>query len=108
VSTIQQLTEQETVQSSDQFPIYSSTNGQPRRVSANALLTYVQDNLTSDSAGPFTLSSYTVAELATDYPASQYMNAVVYCVNGDTGSPCLAVSDGTNWRRVVFGAAVAT
>jgi hypothetical protein len=38
---INQLSEQATVQSSDQFPIYSPNNGQPRKVSANAIREFV-------------------------------------------------------------------
>ena len=33
---------------------------------------------------------------------------IAYCTDGATGSPCLAVYNGTNWLRVVFGAAIAT
>ncbi len=51
------------------------------------------------------LPQHTVANL----PAAATANKdhVAYCSDGDAGSPCLAVSDGTNWLRVVFGAAVA-
>jgi hypothetical protein len=31
---------------------------------------------------------------------------VAYCSDGDTGSPCLAVFDGTSWLRVSLGAAI--
>ena len=34
--------------------------------------------------------------------------AIIYVTNGDAGQPCLAVYDGTNWRRVSLGAAVST
>lgn len=33
---------------------------------------------------------------------------IAYCTDGDAGDPCLAVYDGTDWLRVVFGAAIAT
>ena len=29
---------------------------------------------------------------------------IAYCSNGDAGSPCVAVYNGTNWKKVVFGA----
>ena len=49
------------------------------------------------------LRTYTVATL----PAAAANNRrVVHCSNGAAGAPCLAVSNGTNWVRVVFGAAV--
>lgn len=33
---------------------------------------------------------------------------VAYCSDGDAGSPCLAVYDGTAWKRIAFGTAIAT
>jgi hypothetical protein len=43
-----------------------------------------------------------------DLPAAWGGNRahMVYCLDGDNGSPCLAVSDGTAWRRIALGAAV--
>lgn len=32
---------------------------------------------------------------------------VIHVSDGDTGSPCLAYSNGTNWLRIAFGAAIA-
>jgi hypothetical protein len=29
--------------------------------------------------------------------------SIVYCLDGDGGSPCIAVRDGSNWRRVALG-----
>lgn len=49
--------------------------------------------------------SYTVATLP---PAAQNTGRIVLCSNGNAGANCLAVSNGTAWLRVVFGAAVAT
>jgi len=54
-----------------------------------------------DAALPVQLPSYTVAGLPTGA-----VGDMVYCSNGDTGSPCLAVYNGSNWVRVVFGATV--
>ena len=31
---------------------------------------------------------------------------VVYCTDGDGGSPCLAVDNGSSWLRINLGAAV--
>jgi hypothetical protein len=39
---------------------------------------------------------------------TQETGSMAYCTDGDAGSPCLAVYDGTNWRRVSFGAAIST
>ena len=89
-----------------QLPVYDATNGQPRKISVNQLLEYFQDSLTSDTSAPFRLYSGTVAALNADYPAASWTNAVVYCTNGDSGSPCLAVSNGSAWKRVALGATI--
>lgn len=107
MSGISQLSEATEVSSSMQVPVYDSTNGQPRKISINQLMEYVQDNLISDVSTPFRLINVTVAELAADYPAAAWTGGVVYCSNGNTGVPCLAVSNGTNWLRIALGAAVA-
>lgn len=44
---INQLTAVDSVQSADQFPLYSSTNGDARKVSASVLRTFCQQNLTA-------------------------------------------------------------
>lgn len=49
------------------------------------------------------LASYTVAG-APDAAATP--NGVIKVSDGDGGDPCVAVSDGTTWRRVVFGATI--
>ena len=33
---------------------------------------------------------------------------VAYCSDGDSGSPCLAVYNGTDWTRISLGAAIST
>ena len=50
------------------------------------------------------MPSFTVAGLSG--LASSWARAVVWCSNGDAGNPCLAVSDGTNWRRIALGATI--
>ena len=48
-----------------------------------------------------TLPSYAFSGLPTGAVAQ-----IVYCTNGDSGDPCLAVHDGSGWMRVVLGAEV--
>jgi len=103
MSSIRNLTEATEVSSSMQLPVLDTYQGQPRSISIAQLTTYMQDNLTSDASGPFKLANYSVAELPS---AMANPAAVVYCTNGNSGVACLAVSNGTNWLRVVFGAAV--
>ncbi len=91
-----------------QIPVYDSVNGQPRRVSVNQLIECIQGNLTSDASAPFRLYAGTVAELNANYPAASYTGAIVYCTNGNGGTACLAVSNGTSWLRVALGAAIST
>lgn len=88
-----------------QVPVYDGANSQPRRVSGQQVLEFVQGNLQSDTSAPFRLIELTVAELAA-YPAAAWKNGVVVCSNGNAGARCLAVSDGSNWLRVALGAAV--
>lgn len=38
----------------------------------------------------------------------QGAGSTAYCSDGDAGSPCLAVYDGTDWRRISFGAPIST
>lgn len=51
------------------------------------------------------LKTYTVATLPT---ASTHTGYIVYCTDGDTGSPCVAVSNGTSWKVIALGATVST
>lgn len=56
-----------------------------------------------------TLKSYTVAQLgaAPMLPAAND-GKLVACSNGNAGQPCLAYSNGTNWKVIALGANVAT
>lgn len=56
------------------------------------------------SLAPFILPIYTVGTLPA---AGAFNGATVRVSNGDAGAPCLATSDGTSWKRVPLGAAVA-
>ncbi len=96
------LSVQDTVVSSDQLLIYSTVNGQPRRASMNAVLTYVDANIDATLA-PIPLKSYLLSALPSAV-ANPY--AVVYCLNGNVGQPCLAVSNGTVWKVSALGATV--
>lgn len=51
------------------------------------------------------LKSYTVATVP---PAASHTGCMIYVTNGAAGSPCMAVSNGTNWLRCDSLAAVAT
>lgn len=33
---------------------------------------------------------------------------IAYCTDGDAGADCLAVYDGTSWKRIALGAAIST
>ena len=64
---------------------------------------------TSITAPAFTgapvLPTYTVATLPA---AASSTGMLAVCSDGDAGSPCLTLCDGTAWLRIVLGAAVAT
>ena len=45
------------------------------------------------------------AAVAAGVTAAKYPRRMVYLYLGGTGSvPCLAISDGTNWRQIAIGA----
>lgn len=51
------------------------------------------------------VGEYTVATLPT---ASKWTRHIVYVSDGASGSPCLAISDGTNWKQIAIGATATT
>ena len=45
------------------------------------------------------------AAVAAGITAAKYPRRIIYLSAGGTGSvPCLAISDGTNWKQVAIGA----
>lgn len=50
------------------------------------------------------LGSFTTADV--NLIASPAAGEIVYCTDGNTGSPCLAVYDGSAWKRVALGATI--
>jgi len=58
-----------------------------------------------DAKQPLDGNGFAVAGLPA---AADNEGRAVYCSDGAAGSPCLAISDGTDWLRVTLGAAVAT
>jgi hypothetical protein len=54
--------------------------------------------------GPLQLQSYTVA---TAPSAAGRTGSVIFVTNGNSGAPCIAVSNGTNWLRIALGTAIA-
>jgi hypothetical protein len=61
------------------------------------------NNATLSWPGLFVPASYTVAGLPS---ASANNRAIAWVSNGNAGAPCLAVSNGTSWLRIVPGTAV--
>jgi hypothetical protein len=102
MTALNELSVKETVETSDQVLIYDMTNGQPRRASAASVASFVASQL-DNTLEPVQLASYTIAELP---PASENPYSVVFCLNGNAGSPCVAVSNGVAWKVVALGATV--
>jgi hypothetical protein len=50
-----------------------------------------------------TLVSFTASGLPS---AAANPRRIVWCSDGNSGLPCLAISDGTNWRLVFFDAMI--
>ena len=51
------------------------------------------------------LSPSYIDDLATDYPTPE-LGDIVSTYDGDGGSPCLSMYDGTNWKIITLGATV--
>lgn len=51
MTTINQLSAVDTLQSSDQLPVYDASNGDARKASISVLQTYMQNNLTFSESG---------------------------------------------------------
>ena len=50
------------------------------------------------------LYSYSVSVAPVNAPAAR----LIYVTDGDGGNPCLAVGNGTAWKRVALGATIST
>jgi hypothetical protein len=57
------------------------------------------------SSGHIQPDSFTVATVPS---AAAFPAHLIHVSNGDSGAPCLAVSNGTSWLRIPLGAAVST
>jgi hypothetical protein len=79
------------------LPESVGASGQNMAVSGNGHFYFKDDNRVID---PFILASYTVENAP---GASDNTGGIIYCTNGNGGSPCLAVSDGTGWKRIALG-----
>ena len=64
------------------------------------------DRLKLESHTKLELVGETVGPTDPTMPADEHANEVVYCSDGDSGSPCLAVSNGTDWKIIALGAAI--
>ena len=79
------------------------------------------NNIVSDTATDLTLTPTTtrvnIEDIVNLNPrtvtqlnavASPQEGDVAYCSNGDSGSKCLAVYNGTAWKRIALGATIST
>jgi hypothetical protein len=57
------------------------------------------------SGGTITGTLITLPSYATASLPSGSTGQIVYCTDGDGGDPCLATYNGSDWLRVVLGAA---
>ena len=51
-----------------------------------------------------TLAQYTVSSAPVNAPVAR----LIYVSDGDGGNPCLAVGNGSAWKRVALGATIST
>lgn len=57
-----------------------------------------------DGTGALHLAPFTVATAPS--ASTVGANAIIYVSNGDAGAKCLAMSDGTDWKRIPLGATI--
>ena len=94
----------------------------PLNASSKVTNTYLPDTFVSSSGIDITLqpdtnrvsiedvlnlTPLTLAQLASTIPSPQEGD-VAYATNGDAGSKCIVVYDGTNWKVISLGATAAT
>ena len=61
----------------------------------------------SSSGGVFQIEPITVSELtAAETGFTPAAGMIAYVSNGDSGSPCLAVHDGSSFKRVALGTTI--
>lgn len=58
----------------------------------------------ADITKAMTLAKYTVATLPA---AAGHEGRQIWVTNGNAGAPCIAISNGTAWLRIIPGTAVA-
>ena len=79
------------------------------QASTNLVLTtgsgYSVQAVNVDISNLLNLAPQTVAEL--NALSTKTEGDVAYCSNGDGGSKCLAVYDGSNWKRIALGTTIA-
>ena len=93
----------------------------PLNASSKILATYLPDEINSSSATNLTLdpttgkvaleeilnlSPLTTAQL--NARSDQAEGDVAYCSDGNSGSKCVAIYDGSNWKVVSLGATIST
>lgn len=103
MARIEELTQDSTATADMQMPVYDPANAQPRKLTLATLLAYIKTGLTG---APLKLAAYTVADLTTLYPAAGNAGAIAYCSNGNSGTACLAMSNGASWLRLAPGIAI--
>jgi len=116
MTNINQLSSASSVVAGDTIPIWSTDNGDTRKVSLTTLMAYARANLGAASGTSLILTSYvkTTAVLVSALPAAalvgagarsavtdatQTLTAGIGAVVAGTGANIVPVfSDGTNWR----------
>lgn len=107
MTTFNELTTQDAVISSDQLPIYSTTNGQPRKASAAAMATFAGANLpTATVAGAASIGGALTVAGATTLAAVSATSLATFFTNS-TATPG-NVTNNSARGRVAFAAGAST
>jgi hypothetical protein len=83
----------------------ANTNFSGPVISVGGFIGPVTGDVTGDVVGAIQVPTYTVAGAPS--AATAGAGTVIYVSNGAEGSPILAFSDGTNWKRSDTGGTIA-
>jgi len=99
MTTLNQLNRIPALASGDLFQVWDTSSGDLRGCATSVLIAYIEANTLTQ----INLEPYTVATAPTGSAGN-----IIYVSDGDAGSPCLAVHNGTDWKVISLGATIST
>jgi len=97
MTTLNKLNRITALSAGDIFQVWGTANGDLRGCATSVLIEYIEGIALTN----IKLATYTVTTAPTGS-----VGEIIYVTNGDAGSPCLAVHNGTDWKVVSLGATI--